>query len=92
MGEGLISCPPARLLLERLDAYTAGCVSSSVIFLGKVGAMTPRLTCLVRRHRWHAVWDNDQHKTVSTCNRCGKTKVRISDAEGRSALGWGGGP
>src|SRR5829696_1486722 len=30
--------------------------------------MTPRLTCLVRRHQWHNVWDNDQHKTVSARN------------------------
>ena len=36
--------------------------------------MTPRLICLVRRHQWHNGWDEDRHRTVWTCKRCGATR------------------
>jgi hypothetical protein len=39
--------------------------------------MMPRLICLVRTHQWRSAWDSEQHKTVWTCNRCGKTRVRL---------------
>ena len=42
--------------------------------------MMPRLICLVRRHQWHNGWDEERHRTVWTCKRCGIT--RRSDEAG----------
>jgi hypothetical protein len=50
--------------------------------------MRPRLICLVRTHKWHSAWDDDEHKTVWTCSRCGKTRVRIGELDPRKT-GWG---
>ena len=52
--------------------------------------MMPRLICLVRRHQWHNGWDEDRHRTVWTCKRCGK---RRSDETGdpRTLDPFGGG-
>jgi hypothetical protein len=50
--------------------------------------MKPGLICLIRRHQWHSSWDNDEQKTVETCTRCGRTRVRIGDMNPRRS-GWG---
>jgi hypothetical protein len=50
--------------------------------------MMPRLICLVRTHQWHNGWDEDRHRTVWTCKRCGK---RRSDENPRQTPGPGGG-
>ena len=50
--------------------------------------MMPQLICLVRKHQWHNGWDEDRHRTVWTCNRCGK---RRSDENLRQTSGPGGG-
>jgi hypothetical protein len=50
--------------------------------------MKPGLICLVRRHQWHSSWDSDEQKTVWTCTRCGRTRVRIGEMDPRRS-GWG---
>jgi hypothetical protein len=52
--------------------------------------MKPGLICLVRRHQWHSSWDSDEQKTVWTCTRCGRTRVRIGEMDPRRS-GWGSG-
>ena len=59
--------------------------------------MKARLTCLVRRHQWCNGWDEEEHRTVCPCKRCGTTK-RSDDtgdprflAPGGDAAGMGGG-
>jgi hypothetical protein len=49
--------------------------------------MMPRLICFVRTHQWRSAWDSEQHKTVWTCNRCGKTRVPLGENLGN----WHGG-
>jgi hypothetical protein len=59
-------------------------------FLSSGGRVVkPRLICLVRTHKWHSSWDNDEHKTVWTCTRCGRTRVRIAEIDPRKS-GWDG--
>ena len=55
--------------------------------------MKARLICLVRRHQWHNGWDEERHRTVWICKRCGATKVHYSDEMGDPRLigGPGGG-
>jgi hypothetical protein len=50
-------------------------------------AVRPGLICLVRTHKWQSSWDNEQ-KTVWTCARCGRTRVRIGEMDPRRT-GWG---
>ncbi len=50
--------------------------------------MKPRLICLVRTHKWVSSRDNDEQKTVWTCARCGRTRVRIGEMDPRKS-GWG---
>ena len=56
--------------------------------------MKARLICLIRRHQWHNGWNDYEHQTVWTCNRCGKTRGDSGSAgDARSRLGtlpWGG--
>jgi hypothetical protein len=52
-------------------------------------AVNPRLICLVRTHKWHSSWDNGEQKTVWTCARCGRTRVRIAELDVRKT-GWSG--
>ncbi len=51
--------------------------------------MPSKLICLVRGHQWHNGWDEDQHLTVWTCERCGATKGSGGTGVGR-AFKWGG--
>lgn len=53
--------------------------------------MSPRLICLVRRHQWHNGWDEDQHVTVWTCNRCGVTRGSEGSGVRRAWLAGGAG-
>jgi hypothetical protein len=52
--------------------------------------MKPRLICLVRRHQWHNGWDEDRHRTVWTCKRCGGRTDEMGDP--RMMDPSGGGP
>jgi hypothetical protein len=49
--------------------------------------MKPGLICLVRTHKWHSSWDDHEQKTVWTCTRCGRTRVRIGEMDPRKAAG-----
>ena len=49
--------------------------------------MKPGLICLVRTHKWHNRSDNDEQKTVWTCARCDRTRVRIGEMDPQERLG-----
>ena len=38
-----------------------------------------------RTHKWLSSWDNDEQKTVWTCARCGRTRVRIGEMDPRKS-------
>jgi hypothetical protein len=83
-----------------LSPYTAGCRASSVIALGKVCVMAPRLICLVRGHKWRVDY-SDRDKPVEVCDRCGHHRkipsrtdftTRAENRPNDPPFGTGGGP
>ena len=38
--------------------------------------------------KWQSSWDKNEQKTVWTCARCGRTRVRIGEMDPRKS-GWG---
>lgn len=38
-----------------------------------------KLRCLFRKHRWHNGWDEEAHRPLWTCKRCGLVKTEIDN-------------
>jgi hypothetical protein len=53
--------------------------------------MKARLICLVRRHQWHNGWDEERHRTVWTCKRCGAVKIDYNEMGDPRLIGGPGG-